>query len=206
MSTADRLMRASRSPGQPVRRYLRSRICVPLPRCVQITMPLSGIWRPLIASWQALTPWCSTKVQAVQGLRLYCTGDQNSRPAVRDYVQMQPMPLEHWMEIAVLETLLDTWLEHKGARDPAYAALDREFRSALGPDFDISVFDSLDSAHLVESKYIRKRGLAKGTTARNDVKRRHLKDLRCEWNATQSMGLRDGQRMLEFQSLAQRYL
>jgi hypothetical protein len=118
---------------------------------------------------------------------------------------MQPMPLEHWMEIAVLETLLDTWLEHKGARDPAYAALDREFRSALGPDFDISVFDSLDSAHLVESKYIRKRGLAKGTTARNDVKRRHLKDLRCEWNATQSMGLRDGQRMLEFQSLAQRY-
>jgi hypothetical protein len=64
------------------------------------------------------------------------------------------MPLEHWMEIAVLETLLDTWLEHKGARNPAHAALDREFRSALGPDFDISAFQSLDSATKVEAQTI----------------------------------------------------
>jgi hypothetical protein len=67
---------------------------------------------------------------------------------------MPLQPLEHWMEIAVLETLLDTWLEHSGSQDCAYAALDREFRSALGPDFNISAFQYIDDARSFKSQYL----------------------------------------------------
>lgn len=40
-------------------------------------------------------------------------------------------PLEHWMEIGILETRLKTLQEHFGAKESAYAALDREFHAAL---------------------------------------------------------------------------
>jgi hypothetical protein len=115
---------------------------------------------------------------------------------------MPLQPLAHWMEIAVLETLLGTWPEHSGSRDQAYAVLDREFRSAMGPDYDISAFQSLDAARSLESQYLSKYKLKKDTQTRTNFKRK-LKVLRREWNATQSMGLRDDQCMLEFQSLAQ---
>jgi hypothetical protein len=134
---------------------------------------------------------------------LHCAGDQNSRPAFHDYVQMPLQPLELWMEIAVLETLLDTWLEHSGSRDRAYAALDREFRSALGPDFDISAFETLDKARTVETKYIKRHGLKKDKQTRHNRKTRYVADSRLKWNAPQCVKLRDGQPILEFLSLAQ---
>jgi len=106
------------------------------------------------------------------------------------------------MNIAVLETLLNTWGEHSGSRDPAYAALDREFRSALGPDFEISSFQSLNAARAVEAQYINKHAFTKDKDVRKKFKRRQLLALRADWNATQTIPLRDQQLMLDFQSLA----
>ncbi len=46
-------------------------------------------------------------------------------------------PLLPWMQVAVLEVLLDNGQEHAWSRNRAYDVVIREFHEALGPEFDI---------------------------------------------------------------------
>jgi hypothetical protein len=81
----------------------------------------------------------------------------------------------------------------------------REFHQALGPEFDIGQYASLDAARTVEAQYIQKYSLAKDRHTRYKFKTRTLLQLRAEWAATQLFAPRAGMTVLEFVRMAGQY-
>ena len=102
------------------------------------------------------------------------------------------------------QELLDGWKDHRGNRNAAHADLQARFGAALGTDFDLCVYDGVDSADALFKAYLNKHKLLKGTQDRKNFARRALANLRDAWVDSQSFQPQVGQSILEFQSLVQR--
>ena len=107
------------------------------------------------------------------------------------------------------EELFAGWETHKGSRNAAhtYSDLQVRFRAALGDDFDMSGFITLDQPMALQANCITINGFTakgKGKDARKNFKKRQLAGKRNEWVGTQRIAPGPAQKILEFESLAQR--
>jgi predicted PolB exonuclease-like 3'-5' exonuclease len=91
---------------------------------------------------------------------------------------------EQWLEIAVWQELLDGWQTHKGNRNAAHADLQARFGAALGTDFDLCVYDGVDSADALYNNYLTKHKLKHNKLSRQNFRNRGLAKLRDAWVAT----------------------